>query len=107
MKTLKLAIAGALLAGTSLAANAQSISVGLRFGTPPPRHVVVVRQPVYQEEYVEPEYPVYRREYYERPVVYNRVVVAPQRRVYYRQGYYGRPVYHETYYRHTSYRRHH
>ncbi|MES2377787.1 MAG: hypothetical protein V4553_14470 [Bacteroidota bacterium] len=106
MKALKLAIAAALLAGTSLAANAQSISVGLRFGTPPPpRHVVVVREPVYQEEYVEPAYPVYRREYYERPVVYNRVVVAPARRVYYRHGY-GRPVYHESYYRHTRYVRH-
>lgn len=104
MKTLKLAIAAALLAGTFQAANAQ-ISVGLRIGTPPPPHrVVVVREPVYREEYVEP---VYSREYYERPVVYNRVIVAPPvRRVYYRHGYYGRPVYHENYYRHTRYVRH-
>ncbi len=115
MKTLKLAIAAALLAGTFQAANAQ-ISVGLRIGTPPPPHrVVVVREPVYREEYVEPVYreeyvepvyPVYRRTYYERPVVYNRVIVAPpMRRVYYRHGY-DRPVYHENYYRHTRYVRH-
>jgi hypothetical protein len=103
MKTLKLTIAAALMACTFQAANAQ-ISVGLRIGTPPPRHVVVVREPVYREEYVEP---VYTREYYERPVVYNRVVVAPPvRRVYYRRGY-SRPVYHQTYYRHTRYVRHH
>jgi hypothetical protein len=106
MKTLKLTIAAALIACTFQAAKAQ-ISVGLRIGTPPPRHVVVVREPVYQEEYVEPAYPVYRREYYERPVVYNRVVVAPPvRRVYYRRGY-SRPVYHQTYYRHTRYVTHH
>ncbi|MGF7082565.1 hypothetical protein [Mucilaginibacter sp. UYCu711] len=105
MKILKLTIAAALMACTFQAANAQ-ISVGLRIGTPPPRHVVVVReQPVYQEEYAEPEYPVYHREYYERPVVYNRVMVAPPRRVYYRHGY-GRPVYHQSYYRHTRYVRH-
>lgn len=105
MKTLKLAIAAALLAGTFQAANAQ-ISVGLRIGTPPPHRVVVVREPVYREEYVEPVYPVYHRTYYERPVVYNRVIVAPPvRRVYYRHGY-GRPVYHENYYRHTRYVRH-
>jgi glycine cleavage system aminomethyltransferase T len=56
MKTLKLTIAAALIACTFQAAKAQ-ISVGLRIGTPPPRHVVVVREPVYQEEYVEPVYP--------------------------------------------------
>lgn len=98
------------MACTFQAANAQ-ISVGLRFGTPPPRHVVVVREqpvyreeyePAYREEYIEPEYPVYHREYYERPAFYNRVVVAPERRVYYRHGY-GRQEYHETYYRHNRY----
>jgi hypothetical protein len=105
MKTLKLTIATVIAACTFQAANAQ-ISVGVRIGTPPPRRVVVVSDPVYAEPYY--ERPVYREEYYSRPV-YNRVIVerAPYRRVYYNRGYYGRPVYHESYYRHVRYNRWH
>jgi hypothetical protein len=79
MKTLKLAIAAILLAGTFQAASAQ-VRVGVRIGTPPPpRHeVVVVHRPV------------------QRQVIVHR---APVRRVYYKHNY-RRPVYHNTYVRH-------
>jgi hypothetical protein len=104
MKTLKLTIAAALLACTFQAASAQ-VSIGVRFGTPPPpRRVVVVReQPVYREEYDEPEYPVYRQEnYYERPV-FNEEYNEPRRVVYYNRGYRRPVVFHQNYYRRQGY----
>jgi hypothetical protein len=80
MKTLKLSIAAFILAFTAQAASAQ-VSIGVSIGTPPPRRVVVVHEPVYREVV------------YERPV-YRRVIVEPAypRRVYYSRGYYDRPV---------------
>jgi hypothetical protein len=83
MKTLKLAIAALILACTFQAASAQ-VRVGVRVGTPPPRRVVVIHQPVHREVIVRHE---------------------PVRRVHYRRGY-TRPVYHHTYYRHDRVVRH-
>jgi hypothetical protein len=103
MKTLKLAIAAVILACTVQAANAQ-VSIGVSIGTPPPRRVVVVHEPVYND--VVYERPAYREVVYERPV-YRRVVVQPApRRVYYRSGYYApgyRAYHHQKHYA----RRHH
>jgi len=93
MKTLKLAIATLILACGFQAASAQ-VRIGFSIGTPPPRPVYVVDEPIYRETYVE------------RPV-YRHVVVEPvYRPVYYRRGYYDRPHYHHAYYRHVRYYRH-
>jgi hypothetical protein len=76
MKTIKLAVAAFLLAFSFQAAKAQ-VSIGVSIGTPPPpRRVVVVHEPVYDEVV------------YERPA-YRRVVVAP---AYPRRGYYRQPI---------------
>lgn len=61
MKTIKLTIVALILACTFQVANAQ-VRVGVRLGTPPPRHRVVVVE----------RRPVYRRHYYRRPVYVHR-----------------------------------
>lgn len=99
MKTIKFAIAAFILAFGYQAAKAQ-VSIGVSIGTPPPRRVVVVREPVYQDEYYE------RPVVYERPA-YRRVIGAPApRRVYYSRGYYQRPpmVIHRGYHGRGHYR---
>ena len=70
MKTIKLTIIALIVACSFQVANAQ-VSVGLRVGTPPPRHrtVVVERRPVV----------VQRRHVIVRP--------APRRVAYYRHGH--------------------
>jgi hypothetical protein len=69
MKTIKLTIVAVILACTFQAAHAQ-VRVGVRIGTPPPRHVVVVGRP----------YGYYHARYYHRPYY----------RTYYRHAYYRR-----------------
>ncbi|MFD2871029.1 hypothetical protein ACFS5N_01035 [Mucilaginibacter ximonensis] len=98
MKTLKLAIATAILALGFNVANAQ-VHIGVSFGYP--------ARPVYYHPYYRPVV-VERPVYYEQPApVYEQpapVVVAPAYPVYYRHhgyGYYRRPVV----YRHVVYRR--
>lgn len=82
MKTIKLTIIALILTCSFQLANAQ-VRVGVRIGTPPPYHrVVVVRHPVYVHH-----------GYYARPV-------------YHRRGYYRRPYVHRGYYGGRPYRRH-
>jgi hypothetical protein len=82
MKVIKLTIIALILTCSFQLVNAQ-VRVGVRIGTPPPYHrVVVVHRPVY----------VHHR-YYAHPV-------------YYRHAYYGRPYSHHHYYGGRPYRRH-
>lgn len=102
MKTLKLAIATAILALGFNAASAQ-VHIGVSFGYParpvyyhPYYRPVVVERPVYYE----PPVPVYERP--DPDYEPARVVVAPAYPVYYRHhgyGYYRRPVFYHHIYR--------
>jgi hypothetical protein len=81
MKTLKIAIAAILLAGSFQAASAQ-VRASVRIGTPPPqRHVVVVDRPVRREVIVQraPVRRAYYRHEYRRPVYRHNVYVRHER----------------------------